>query len=509
MTDNDPFERLMEKTIHPVVAPIVPSWDAVPPSTPIADVDDLHLAEGATEVPSFMLPFTPDLVAAEPVEVPDEEPAVAEAAVADDTADDTAGIAAPETPFSLNSLLDEDAEREAAWPVRVKIEPETLQLSSESDTPDDAVLAVLIPRGVRPALAGLIQDHPAGQWLEGALHDMVNAGVSDVHLNMSGIDKSLTIQARIDGDLEAIRRIEGREATVIMNMLKTSAELSTSSSLVPDDGRYELPMNGFPYRVRAVSLPLFDGGEKIVLRLPQIGELRTLDTMGATDENIAAIRELLLKPSGMILIAGPVGEGKTTTAHLALTEIGTEGKAVIAVEDPVERVLPGVSQIEVQEEVGAGFSDIMRYLVRSDFDTLFIGEIRDSATAAAAVRMAKAGRRVISTIHASDNVTALLRLIELSDDTPLSVLDAVSGVISQRLVKKLDGEGGYHGRHAIHEVLLINDDLADRLIENKSLSGVRAAAAESSTTFAANLKYLVTDGVTDNDEARRVVGHDV
>jgi type II secretory ATPase GspE/PulE/Tfp pilus assembly ATPase PilB-like protein len=152
----------------------------------------------------------------------------------------------------------------------------------------------------------------------------------------------------------------------------------------------------------------------------------------------------------------------------------------------------------------------MRYLVRADFDTLFIGEIRDAATAAAAVRMAKAGRRVISTIHATDNVTAMLRLIELSDDSALSVLDAVSGVISQRLVRKIDPEsGGYDGRHPIHEVLFINNEFTDKLIENKSLGEIRLAAEATSTTFADNLRELVEAGITDNYESRRVIGHDV
>jgi type II secretory ATPase GspE/PulE/Tfp pilus assembly ATPase PilB-like protein len=359
-------------------------------------------------------------------------------------------------------------------------------------------------------LSDLVGDYDPAEWLEPVLRDLVTAGASDVHLTLSGITKNLTVEARTDGELELVKVITGKGASVIVNKLKTMSDLSTSSSRVPGDGRYILEIDGHPYRVRAVSLPLFDGGEKLVLRLPSTGLLKTLDHIGFTETNMNAVRALLAKPGGMTLIAGPMGEGKTTTAHATIMAIGTEGKAVTAVEDPVERVLNGVSQIEVNEEVGAGFGDIMRYLVRADFDTLFIGEIRDSITAAAAVRMAKAGRRVISTIHATDNVTAMLRLIELSSDSPLSVLDAVSGVISQRLVRKLDpATGAYDGRHPIHEVLFINDDFTDRLIANKSLGEIRAAAGTTSTTFTDNLAELVRDGITDIYEARRVTGHDV
>jgi type II secretory ATPase GspE/PulE/Tfp pilus assembly ATPase PilB-like protein len=362
----------------------------------------------------------------------------------------------------------------------------------------------------RQPLSQVVGTYPPADWAAGALRDLVNAGASDVHLTSNGLTSILTVEARVDGDLELVRVITGRDAVTIMNMLKTASDLSTSSNRVPADGRYELPVDGYPYRVRAVALPLFDGGEKIVLRLPQIGTLKPLDSIGLTATNIAAVRSLLAKPGGMTLIAGPMGEGKTTTAHAAIMEIGTAGRAVIAVEDPVERVLPGVAQIEVEEEIGAGFGDIMKYLVRADFDTLFVGEIRDSATAGAAVRMAKAGRRVISTIHATDNVTAMLRLIELSDDSALSVLDAVTGVVSQRLVRKIDPTTGqYLGRYPIHEVLEINDLFTDKLIENKSLGEIRAAALQTSTTFAENLRELTGRGITDQAESRRVIGHDV
>ena len=535
---SDPYDALMTRTIRQQRLE-APGFDTLV-APPVAAVPTRK------KTGAFSFGFAKPIPApvAEEVDVAEEVAPLldspAEEAPAEAVQDDASSVEDDPAAADLRPLADEPVESEPApfaFTLPAPTDPPTVEVAVSSPAPAPVVNAPVFvaepvsiadatpadlpfsvtertaepiaATKVRGPLSDLIGEYAPTDWIEGAFRDLVAAGVSDVHLNMNGNTKVLSVEARLDGDLELVRAIEGREATVALNMLKTRADLSTSSSLVPGDGRYELDIDGYPYRVRAVSLPLFDGGEKIVLRLPQTGTLRPLDQIGATQSNLTAIREMLSRPGGMTLIAGPMGEGKTTTAHAAIMEIGTEGRAVIAVEDPVERVLGGVSQIEVNEEVGAGFGHIMRFLVRADFDTLFLGEIRDAATAAAAVRMAKAGRRVISTIHATDNVTAMLRLIELSEDSPLSALDAVAGVISQRLVRKVDPAGGYTGRHPIHEVMTVQDKLTDRLIESKSLGSIRDAAAESSTTFDQNLSELIAAGVTDQAEARRVVGHDV
>ena len=364
------------------------------------------------------------------------------------------------------------------------------------------------PREIEQSpLASAAKGAPIQEWLDYALRDLTAMRASDIHLSMSGTSKEMLVEARRDGRIEPVRLFSRGEGDIILNLLKTRAEISTGSTSVPSDGRYGIEIGNYPYRIRAVALPLFDGGQKIVLRLPQLGAPKPLSELGFTDGNLAETKKLLAKPGGMIVIAGPMGEGKTSTAHAALEEIGGTGRIVITVEDPVERILPGVGQIEVNEDIGSGFGEIMKYLVRADFDTLFIGEIRDSATAAAAVRMAKAGRRVISTIHATDNVTALLRLIELSSDTPLSVLDAVRGVVSQRLVRKLgDGPEGYLGRYPIHEILTVNEALVEELISSQSLHRIREAAAKTSTTFEENINQLIGEGITDAREKVRVLG---
>ncbi|MCI4659778.1 GspE/PulE family protein [Cryobacterium zhongshanensis] len=338
--------------------------------------------------------------------------------------------------------------------------------------------------------------------------DLVAHGVSDVHMMMSGSDGRLRLEARVDGKKQLVHEYEGVEAKKIITLLKTRAKMATDVNKVPEDGSYALPIDGFPYRARAVRLPLFDGGEHLVFRLPQTGRLRTLDELGFTAKNLTATKELLDIPGGMTLFAGPTGEGKSTTSQSSLMYLRDQDNGVIiTLEDPVERVMPGVSQMEVQEEVeGAGFGDMMRFLVRSDANVLFVGEIRDRATATAAVEIAKSGRRVIATIHATDNVSAFLRLISMVDDTPLSVLESVNGVVSQRLVPRLiPGTNRFSGRYPIHEVTANSDELTDALIESTSRTHIRSAAAATSTTFKETVAELVSDGITTLEEVRKVV----
>lgn len=338
--------------------------------------------------------------------------------------------------------------------------------------------------------------------------DLVSHGVSDVHMTRSGTTGTFTVEARVDGRKQPVHVYEGSEAQTICNLIKTDAKMTTGQNLVPEDGSYPLPINGYPYRARAVALPLFDGGERIVFRLPQTGALRPLEDIGFTTANLAATQALLDIPGGMTLFAGPTGEGKSTTSLSSLEYLrGQDDGVVMTLEDPVERVIHGLTQIEVNEDVpGAGFGDMMRFLVRSDSNILFIGEIRDVKTATAAVEIAKSGRRVVATIHATDNISALLRLVGMANETPLSVLDSVNGVVSQRLVPRLvPGTDRFSGRYPIHEVTANSDDLTDALVANISRAHIRAAAAPTSTTFKENVDELVARGVTTLDEARKVV----
>lgn len=204
----------------------------------------------------------------------------------------------------------------------------------------------------------------------------------------------------------------------------------------------------------------------------------------------------------------------TTTAHGALLHVASPFRTVWTIEDPVERRLPNLVQLEIDEENGAGFDVLLSKLLRADYNTLFLGEIRDNDTASAAVRQAKAGRQVMSTIHADDNIKSLMRLIELAGDSPMSVLSAVGGVISQRLVRRLNPEWDgidpnkkYKGRIPIHEILFVNDEIVEVMMQDRPLSEIKAKVRQAKgSTFYEDATRLINAGVTDREEVVRVIG---
>ncbi|GAA4035616.1 hypothetical protein GCM10023063_20220 [Arthrobacter methylotrophus] len=359
------------------------------------------------------------------------------------------------------------------------------------------------------------QEEPdTSTWLEETVQRCMAMGASDLLLNFDNTSLKLEASARVDGRMRPVHRVEGIEGRIIIGKFKSAAKLATGGRFAPEETIYMVNVNGEQRKARVAAFRTADGGDAIVMRLPPSGALRRLEDLSFSPLNLQLFYDLLGAANRMIIIAGPMGSGKTTTAHGALMHVATPTRTVWTVEDPVERTLPGLIQLEVDEDNGAGFDALLPALVRSDYDTLFLGEIRDQATAAAGVRQAKAGRQVITTIHANNNVTALLRLIDLAVDSPLSVMDSVKGVVSQRLIGKLnpdwDGKSEidkYKGRVPIHEVLTITDELTEAIMTNQPLSQLRELAEDNSmSTFAADVERLVIAGITDEEEARRVIG---
>lgn len=351
-------------------------------------------------------------------------------------------------------------------------------------------------------------------WLVETIQGCMAMGASDLLLATQNGGMVLTASARVDGRMRPVSRVDGVEGRIIIGKFKAEAKLATGGRYAPEETTYMVDVKGEQRKARVAAFRNADGGDAIVMRLPPSGDLRRLEDLSFSALNLQLFYELLGTANRMIIIAGPMGSGKTTTAHGALMHVATPTRTVWTVEDPVERSLPGLIQLEVDESNGAGYEALLPALVRSDYDTLFLGEIRDQATAAAGVRQAKAGRQVITTIHANNNITALLRLIDLASDSPLSVMDSVRGVVSQRLIGKLnpDWDGKtlldkYKGRVPIHEVLTITDELTEAIMANEPLSRLREIAEDNSmSTFAADVERLVARGITDEEEARRVIG---
>lgn len=354
---------------------------------------------------------------------------------------------------------------------------------------------------------------PAG-WLEQTMLDALKMDASDLHIVVDGETKDLRARIRVDGQMQDFDYVTGVPAKVIMGRLKAATKLSSGGSFAPEETIYSIDLDGESRKARAVLFRVEDGGEALVMRLPLTGNLRQLDELAFSDENLQHVLDLLAMPYKLIMIAGPMGSGKTTTAHGALLHVADPTRTVWTIEDPVERRLPNLVQLEIDEENGAGFDVLLSKLLRADYNTLFLGEIRDNATASAAVRQAKAGRQVMSTIHADDNIKSLMRLIELAGDSPMSVLSAVGGVISQRLVRKLNPEWDgnnpatkYKGRVPIHEILFVNDSIVEVMMQDRPLSEIKQQVrAAKGSTFYDDAVRLINAGVTDREEVVKVIG---
>lgn len=351
-------------------------------------------------------------------------------------------------------------------------------------------------------------------WLESTMLDALRMDASDLHIVVDGETKDLRARIRVDGQMQDFDYVTGVPAKVIMGRMKAATKLSSGGSFAPEETIYSIDLDGETRKARAVLFRVEDGGEALVMRLPLTGSLRQLDELAFSDQNLQHVLDLLAMPYKLIMIAGPMGSGKTTTAHGALLHVADPTRTVWTIEDPVERRLPNLVQLEIDEENGAGFDVLLSKLLRADYNTLFLGEIRDNATASAAVRQAKAGRQVMSTIHADDNIKSLMRLIELAGDSPMSVLSAVGGVISQRLVRKLNPEWDgvdmtkkYKGRVPIHEILFVNDSIVEVMMQDRPLSEIKQQVrAAKGSTFYDDAVRLISAGVTDREEVVKVIG---
>ena len=367
-----------------------------------------------------------------------------------------------------------------------------------------------LPPPVRPA--------NAQTWLDDTINEWARLDATDLHIRSDGPGQELQIRARVDGRLRHAPPLEAEVSQLVLGLIKNRARFSTVGSQLPEGGSFTANIDGQAWKVRAQLFQSFDGGQSIRIRIPHIGPLRTLEELSFDATNARHMRDLIQSPNGMTIIAGPMSEGKTTTAHALLNELDTPHSSIITVEEPVERTMPNMLQLEVDERAGVTFAALLPDLVRGDYDTLFLGEIRDRESAAAGIRQAKVGRRILTTMHGKNNVTALLRLMELAEDTPLSVLDAVQGVISQRLVPRLCiaclgigcdacGQSGYRGRLPIHELLVVTPELSEALMTNQPLSHVYGLAEETAlSTFRNDAKRLVDAGLTTWDAVTPIIG---
>jgi type II secretory ATPase GspE/PulE/Tfp pilus assembly ATPase PilB-like protein len=355
---------------------------------------------------------------------------------------------------------------------------------------------------------GKNSDPSAPEILENLIHLAERAGASDIHLQMRG--KSAEIGFRLDGIITPGRELPAEIAGRVFGRIKFLARLKTYQESLPQDGRISRDELKSKNDIRVATYPTVTG-EKIVLRLFNSSSVKTLDEIDFPENARVELETFLRQTSGLLLLTGPAGSGKTTTIYACLRHLaGQGGRHIITVEDPVEQIVSGTMQTEINEAIGLDFARAARHLLRQDPQVLILGEIRDEATAQLAVRAGLTGHLVISTLHAGSCKGVFERLLAMCADHS-AVASAVELVLNQRLIRKVcpvcDGAGcetclhtGFQGRVPLVEWLRADEKMREQ-IRRRELSSVAPAQ-----TLEASARSLVNQGVTNETEFKRVFG---
>ncbi|MFV8751573.1 ATPase, T2SS/T4P/T4SS family [Nannocystaceae bacterium ST9] len=269
------------------------------------------------------------------------------------------------------------------------------------------------------------------------LLDAVGERASDIHLERYG--DRVRVRLRVDGDLHDQPRfmLTPSELVALVNVIKVRARIDIAERRLPQGGRIRLHAGGARFDLRVQTQPSLHGEHVVIRLLPQDTQSQTIEDLGFPSDIADAYRRLLDSPSGMVLVVGPTGSGKSTTLYAGLRKLAADARRkVITVEDPIEYSIADVQQTQVQPRIGFAFADAMRAFVREDPDVILIGEIRDGETALEAIRASQTGHLVLSTLHCNDAVDAVQRLYDLGMH-PNSIASELLAVLSQRLAKRI------------------------------------------------------------------------
>ena len=279
-----------------------------------------------------------------------------------------------------------------------------------------------------------IDNAPIVKLVNSLIERAVRDGASDIHIEPHSDD--VVVRIRIDGMLQELLRIPSNAHKAIIARVKIMANLNIAEKRIPQDGRFAVSMLGKNIDLRISTLPTVYG-EKCVMRLlDRSSFLRDMNEIGFTEENIGIFREIIHNPHGIVLVCGPTGSGKSTTLYTVLNELNDVRVNITTVEDPVEFLMDGITQTQVNEKAGMTFASGFRSILRQDPDIIMVGEMRDEETVDIAVRAAITGHLVLSTIHTNDSVSTISRLVDMGVPNYM-IATAVVGIISQRLVRLL------------------------------------------------------------------------
>ncbi|HHV79826.1 MAG TPA: Flp pilus assembly complex ATPase component TadA [Firmicutes bacterium] len=280
--------------------------------------------------------------------------------------------------------------------------------------------------------AAQFEDAPIIHMVDNLLLEAARRGASDVHIEP--FPDRTRVRFRMDGVLEHWGDFPRKFHDAIVTRIKVLGGMDIAEKRLPQDGRFSKTVENRRYDLRLSTLPTMFGEKAVIRLLEQSTELLTFDRIGLSDEVLKRFRAALSLPHGLIVVAGPTGSGKSTTVAAALNELNTPSKNIVTIEDPVEYIIPGVNHTQVNIKSGLGFATAIRHILRQDPDVIMVGEVRDSETAEMAFRAALTGHLVLTTIHANDALSILIRLEEMGVNRYMALSSTVA-LFSQRLVR--------------------------------------------------------------------------
>lgn len=368
------------------------------------------------------------------------------------------------------------------------------------------------------------------------LQRAVEQRASDIHIEP--FENQLKVRYRVDGVLHDAEAPPASSSAAVISRVKIMARLDIAERRLPQDGRIMLRIQGKELDLRVSTVPT-SFGESVVLRLLDRQTVQfDFPSLGFDGQRLATFLDLLERPHGILLVTGPTGSGKTTTLYTALSRLNTAERKIITVEDPVEYQLEGINQIQVKPAIGLDFAGALRSIVRQDPDVIMIGEIRDLETCRIAIQSSLTGHLVLSTLHTNSAAASITRLLDMGVESYL-IASTVSGILAQRLVRRLDPasrvafeappeliaehgldrlteqrpillyRGDYHGRSALTELLVMNDELRGLLMRHADAATLEQAARRAGlrTLYEEGLRQALA-GITSLEEVLRVTRGD-
>ena len=379
----------------------------------------------------------------------------------------------------------------------------------------DKGITVEVGEGGVEDIENLARDASIIKLVNQVLLEAINENATDIHFEP--YEDELRIRYRVDGLLYETSVPSGinRFQHAIASRIKVMASLNISEHRLPQDGKIKIKAGDSEYDLRISILPT-PFGESVNVRILS-RRTYTLEELGLGKNDLERLNGLIKKPSGIILVTGPTGGGKTTTLYACLSKINSMEKKIITIEDPIEYQIKGVTQMQVLPMIGFTFSNALRSMLRHDPDIMMIGEIRDLETAELAIRTALTGHLVFSTLHTNDAAGAVTRLLDMGIE-PFLISSSIDVIIAQRLIRRVclicnSKTGckechytGYKGRTGIYEMLVMNDEIRELILEKSPTHKIKEKAISLGMTDLLEDGYRkVSSGMTTESEVMRVV----